>query len=224
MDLRLSPDGMNVASVVPIASMTAIGCPTTAWFAFSTASSTALIWNRCGSPEPVAVDHDLNTAYGFKDQDGRMAFYSLALDGSMREKLIDARPDVDVDQMMHIGRNNRVIGVSYATDYRRAVYFDPKMSKLAAALAKALPQHTNMQIVDANSDESKLLTLVTSSDRDPGVYYLFDRKLRRLQTFFLVRNQLEDDGPHVQEGSPADNADKIKVPGLLINTTFHPYA
>jgi hypothetical protein len=60
---------------------------------------------------PAAVDRDLNVAYGFKKLDGRLAVYSLALDGSLTEKLIYASPDVDVDGLVRIGRRNRVGGL-----------------------------------------------------------------------------------------------------------------
>jgi hypothetical protein len=68
---------------------------------------------------PVSVDHDLNVAYGFKKKDGRFALFSIALDGSLRETEIFARPDVDVDDLMRIGRRKRGVGVSYATDRRK---------------------------------------------------------------------------------------------------------
>ena len=49
---------------------------------------------------PVAIDHDLNLVYGFKKKDGRMAVYSMALDGTLSENLVYAHPDVDVDQLI----------------------------------------------------------------------------------------------------------------------------
>jgi len=164
--------------------------------------------------DPVNVDPDLDVAYGFEKKDGRLAFYSIALDGSMHKKLIYSRPDVDVDAMMRIGRRRRAIGVSYATNYRRAVYFDPEFGKLVAAFAKALPRLTNISIVDASADESKLLVFA-SSDRDPGVYYLFDRQSHQLQTFFVVRNQLE--GVKLATVKPIQYAaaDGTMIPGYL---------
>ena len=140
--------------------------------------------------EPAAVDPDLDVAYGFEKHDGRTAFYSVALDGSMRKTLVYSRPDVDVDGMMRIGRNRRVVGVSYATDYRRSAYFDPAIAKLAAELGKALGRRLNLTVIDASADENTLL-LLASSDHDPGVYYLFHRKSNQLQTFFVVRDPLE---------------------------------
>ncbi len=164
--------------------------------------------------EPTAVDPDLDVAYGFEKKDGRLAFYSVALDGSLRKTPIYDRPDVDVDGMMRIGRHRRVVGVSYATDYRRAVFFDPAIGKLAKEFAGALPAQMNITIVDASADESKLLVLA-SSDHDPGVYYLFDRKSNRLQTFFVVRNPLE--GVKLASVTPIryPAADGTMIPGYL---------
>lgn len=139
---------------------------------------------------PYAIDHDLNVAYGFKKQDGRFALFSVALDGSLQEKLIFSRPDVDVTELLHIGRRHRVVGVRYTTDYGHAVYFDPVIAKLLAALGRALPDSPMLGVVDASLDESKLL-IRGASDHDPGVYYLFDRNSHQLNTFLVVRDQLE---------------------------------
>jgi dipeptidyl aminopeptidase/acylaminoacyl peptidase len=163
---------------------------------------------------PVAIDRDLNVVYGFKKKDGRFAVYSIALDSSLQESLIYARPDVDVDGLIRIGRRRRVVGVSYATDVRKAVYFDPAIEKMAASLSKALPGHPLISIVDSSMDESKLLVLA-GGDVDPGVYYVFDRNARHLQTFLVVRSQLE--GVKLATVQPVSYpaADGTLVPGYL---------
>jgi dipeptidyl aminopeptidase/acylaminoacyl peptidase len=139
---------------------------------------------------PWAIDRDRNVAYGLRKQDGRLALFAVALDGSLREELIYARPDVDVAGIIRIGRRKRVVGVSYVTDTRNRVYFDSEIQGVAAALSKALPGLPRVSIAGASVDESKLMVIV-SSDQDPGVYYLFDRKAKQLQTFLVVRSQLE---------------------------------
>jgi dipeptidyl aminopeptidase/acylaminoacyl peptidase len=151
-------------------------------------------YNRADSSGflPEAVDYDLNVVYGFQKKDGRSAVYSISLDESPQGRLIYSRTGVDVDHLIRIGRRQRVVGVSYAdTDYRHNVYFDPDIQKLSASLSKALPGHPWFWITDASVDENKLL-IWTGSDGDPGVYYLFDRKSRELQTFLVVRSELED--------------------------------
>jgi dipeptidyl aminopeptidase/acylaminoacyl peptidase len=163
---------------------------------------------------PYAIDHDLNVVYVFKKKDGRNALYSVALDGSRQEKLLYDRPDVDVDQLIRIGRRNRVVGVSYVTDARAAVYFDPDIQKLASSLSKALPGHPPMRIVDSSLDESKLL-IFAGSDEDPGVYYIFDRKSHQLKTFLVTRDELEGVKLAVVKPVSYPAADGVMIPGYL---------
>jgi acetyl esterase/lipase len=139
---------------------------------------------------PVAVDHDLNAVYGFKKLDGRTALYTIALDGSLHEQLIYARPDVDVDSLFRIGRRKRVVGVSFVTERQHTIFFAPGFEQLTTAIHKALPPETMLRLIETSVDESKLL-YHASRDSDPGVYYLFDRKTSHLDTFMVSRSQLE---------------------------------
>jgi hypothetical protein len=139
---------------------------------------------------PVAVDHDLNVAYGFKKLDGRLALYTVTLDGNLHESLVYSNPDVDVDGVIRIGRRQRVVGAEFTTDIRRAVFFAPEIDHLITSLHKALPNQPLLRVVDASVDESTLL-VIAGSDSDPGAYYIFDRKTHQLQTFLVSRNQLE---------------------------------
>jgi dipeptidyl aminopeptidase/acylaminoacyl peptidase len=163
---------------------------------------------------PVAVDPDLNVAYGFKKQDGRLAVYTVSLDTDMREELIYANPDVDVDAVVTIGRRHHVVGVSYVTEKRTTVYLDPQIKALAASLAKALPNQPIVHVVDSSSDETRLL-IFAGSDTDPGVYYILDRKTHQLQTFLVVRGALE--GVKLASVRPVTftAADGVSVPGYL---------
>jgi dipeptidyl aminopeptidase/acylaminoacyl peptidase len=164
--------------------------------------------------EPVAIDHDANLAYGYKKLDGRRALYTLTLDGSLKEELVYARPDVDVGGLSHIGRRHRVVGVSYSDDYSHYQFLDPDFERMLASLAKALPSKPTLRVVDSSMDESKLL-IRAGSDQDPGIYYLFDKKLRQLQTLFVVRGPLE--GVKLASVKPIhyQAADGTMIPGYL---------
>lgn len=137
-----------------------------------------------------AVDSASNSAIGFTRIDGRMAAISVALDGSGRQTTLYAHPQVDVDGLIRIGRNRRVIGVSYATDYRRAVMTDPALARMVSALSRALGGKS-VQIVDTNADESMHLILATS-DTDPGQYYLYTPAQRQLRPLLSMRPELDD--------------------------------
>jgi len=162
---------------------------------------------------PFAVDHDLNVAYGFKKKDGRLALYSVKLDGSLEERLIYARPDVDVGQPIRIGRRHRVVGTSYATDVREDIYFAPELAGLVGTLSKAL-NHPALNIADSSVDESKLLVFA-GTDADPGVYYIFDRKSHELATFLVARSELEGVKLATVKAITFPAADGVEIPGYL---------
>jgi acetyl esterase/lipase len=163
---------------------------------------------------PLAVDRDLDIAYGFKKKDGRFALYTMTLDGRAEEKLIYARDDVDVGSLMQIGRHRRVVGVSYATAYRDTKYSDAGMENVAASLERALPARSGVHVVDSSVDETKLL-IYSSADIDAGVYYIFDRPARRLQTFLVSRSPLE--GVTLAKERPVNYQakDGVIIPGYL---------
>ncbi|MEA3004081.1 MAG: hypothetical protein QOH81_2869 [Sphingomonadales bacterium] len=163
---------------------------------------------------PYAVDSDLDVVYGFEKKDGRQALYSLAMDGSKGRTLIFARPDVDVDGLIRIGRRQRVVGATFITDKRQAVYFDKNLQALAASLSKALPGLPLIQFVDSSVDESKLL-LWAGSDTDPGRYYLFDKASHQLHELMLARTNLE--GARLAEQKPVTfkAADGTILPAYL---------
>ncbi|MFA6117671.1 MAG: S9 family peptidase [Sphingomonas sp.] len=164
--------------------------------------------------DPYAVDRDRNLAYGFDDKDGHTALYSIALDGSLKRDLVLARPDADIDSLVQIGRQRRVVGASYATERRQVEFFDPELRKLSAALSKALPGLPLVSFVDASTDENRLI-LFAGSDVDPGHYYLFDKKARKLDELLPTRPQLAKTvlAPVKPVSFPA--ADGTQIPGYL---------
>jgi dipeptidyl aminopeptidase/acylaminoacyl peptidase len=134
---------------------------------------------------PYVVDRDKNVVYGFESKDGLGGLYSVALDGSMTKTLLLSRPDVDVDGLIRLGRQRRVVGATYATDRRVAEFFDPDLKKLQVSLSKALPGKM-ITFVDASADENQLV-VYASSDVDPGTYYLLDRKTHAMSVIFPSR-------------------------------------
>lgn len=163
--------------------------------------------------DPYAVDPKLNVAYGFDGKDGRQALYKVSLDGSLTRELVLARPDVDVSGLVRIGRQSRVVGVSYVTDKRETEFFDPELRKLGQALGKALAGRI-VTFVDASADESKLL-LFAGGDSDPGVYYLFDKATRKLQDLAGARPQLETLKLATVKAITYPAADGTQIPAYL---------
>lgn len=163
---------------------------------------------------PVAVDSSRNVAYGFVAIDGYDAIATMALDGSGRMEAVLARGDVDVDQLIRIGRQRRVVGASYATEKREIVYFDDELKRLAERFQKALPGKPLVNIVGASADEKRLL-MIASSDVDPGTIYLFDKDKSQLSELLSVRQPLT--GRKMGQMQPVSfpAADGTLIPGYL---------
>ena len=164
--------------------------------------------------EPIAVDSGSDVAYVLKKKDGRRALYRIALDGSLKTELAHADARVDIKDVVTIGRGGRVIGATFVTDRREAIYFDPEYQKLAAALSRGLKNTPLINFISASADE-KILLIFAGSDTDPGRYYVFDRNDKSLVAIMLARPELEN----VQLGSMKSvtyrAADGTEVPAYL---------
>ncbi len=140
--------------------------------------------------QPIAVDAGLNVAYALHRLNGRLALYRMSLDGKATTALVYANPQVDVDDVIQVGRSARVIGASYVTDRRQTIFFDDAYAKLSRSLAKAVPGLPLISFVGASADENRLL-LRAGSDVNPGGYYVLDRAARAMNPILLERPGLE---------------------------------
>jgi dipeptidyl aminopeptidase/acylaminoacyl peptidase len=162
---------------------------------------------------PFAVDPQINAVYGLQKVGGRQALYRISLDGSARQELVFAHPQVDVDNVVRIGRSRRPVGASFVTDRRQTMYFDAGLKQLADALGRSLPNQ-QIDFVDSSQDESKLL-LRASSDVDPGRLYVFDRAKRQLNEIMLLRPELEGVPLAKVQSVTYRTADGSNVPAYL---------
>lgn len=140
---------------------------------------------------PAAVAPERDSVLGFENYQGRRALFEKSLADGSEPKLLLANPTADVSSLIRVGRNQRVVGVSYVTDRRFVEYFDKELGGLASALAKSLPNSPQITIQDASKDEKKLV-IYAGSDIDPGQYYLFDKDTKQLGLIMGVRSQLAD--------------------------------
>ena len=167
-----------------------------------------------GGFDPVGVDHVSNVAYGFRRTGGRTGLVQVALDGSLAETALYSHPQVDVEGVIRLGRNRRLVGVTYVLEKREASYFDPEVKRLTQALGKALPKTPLIRIMDSSEDESSLL-LWSGSDVDPGRFYVFDKATKQLRQLVLSRPEL--DGVALAPVKPVSYraSDGTMIPGYL---------
>lgn len=163
---------------------------------------------------PFAVDPAENVVYGLQKENGRFALVKRALDGSNAVTQVFSHPEVDVDGPIRLGRKQRIIGVSYATDRRYAHYFDPALARLSASLAKALPGSPVISFEGASDDEQRLL-IRAGSDVDPGRYYLLDRATKQMRPLLLTRPELDGYKLATVQSVQVKAADGALIPAYL---------
>jgi len=163
---------------------------------------------------PLAVDSDLNVAYFLRKLNGREALYRIKLDGSMAIELVYANEHVDVDDVVMANRGAKVIGVTFAEEERRTVYFDHDYETLARALSRAIPNLSQIDFGTTTADGSKVI-IHAGSDTDAGRYYVYDRTARALNEILMVRPQLESLPQATVRSVTYPAADGAQVPAYL---------
>lgn len=163
---------------------------------------------------PVAVDPQANFAYGFDSKNGFTAVFKKPLDGTGEVTEVASNPTADIDDLITIGRRDRVVGVSFATQRRTEVYFDQGLSNLRTALGSALPNSPLISFKDASTDENKLL-LYAGSDTDPGSIYVFNKQTNQLSPLLPTRPELAGITMGKMTSVTYTAADGTKIPAYL---------
>jgi dipeptidyl aminopeptidase/acylaminoacyl peptidase len=163
---------------------------------------------------PLGVDAALDAVYVLKKLNGRFALYRIKLDGSMATELVYANEQVDVDDIVWANRGSRVIGVTFAEESRRVVYFDPEYAALARSLARAIPNLPQINFGTTSADGNRVL-VHAASDADAGRYYVYDRRARGLNEILVARPQLENVPPATVRAVSYPAADGTSIPAYL---------
>jgi dipeptidyl aminopeptidase/acylaminoacyl peptidase len=163
---------------------------------------------------PLAVDPELNAAYVLRKLNGRMALYRVKLDGTLATELVYANEQVDVDDVVTANRGAKVIGVTFADERRRTVYFDPAYTAAHRRLSRAIP---NLPLIDfgATSADGNLVIVHAGSDADPGRYYVLNRATRNLNEIMLARPELENVPLANVRSVTYPAADGVEIPAYL---------
>ena len=163
---------------------------------------------------PIGVDPELNVAYSLRKLDGRYALYRVKLDGTLANELVYAHPRVDVDDVVRVSHGTRIVGLTFAEDRRRVVYFDREWERLHADLSRAIPNLPLIDIVSSSADGQRML-IHAGSDNDPGRYFLFDRSTRNLAEIIPARPELENVRLASVRSVTYPAADGTRIPAYL---------
>lgn len=140
--------------------------------------------------QALAVDATSDSLYVLRPHSGRLALFRLKLTDSPTSELVASNLRVDIDDVIRSGNGQRVIGYSFAEDKRESVYFDPEYKALSASLGRAIPNLPLIEFEETSADGNRVLVFA-GSDADPGRYFVFDKKAKKLAEVMLVRPELE---------------------------------
>ena len=163
--------------------------------------------------DPMTVDAKSDRAIGFVKIDGRLAVSAVRLDGTGRGDILFRHPEVDVDGLVRVGREQRVVGATYATDRRKMVTTDAAVASMADALSKALGGR-DVYFIDASADESQWLVWA-GSDVDAGRYYRYTPAAKQLRPLLEERPLLADQSLSPVKAIQYPAADGTMIPAYL---------
>lgn len=107
-----------------------------------------------------------------------------------------AQPMVSIDgfdfagHLLFDGRENRLIGVRYASDARATAWLSDDMKTVQARVDKKLPGLVNL-IDPAACGCSRWMVVTSYADRQPEVYWLYDRDADALDLVGRARPQID---------------------------------
>lgn len=121
---------------------------------------------------------------------GRNTTAVFAFDVSKGElgEMLAGHPRYDMGGGLLRDAERRVIGVTLFDETRQTAYFNEAAAALQASLEASFPG----QAVEFQWTRSDRALVSVYSDRSPRVYYLFDRKLRRLTELTRTNDKLDE--------------------------------
>ena len=149
----------------------------------------------------------------FDNYNGRRALFAMDLANNRKTRLVYANDHVDVLGLQGLGKYDRVVAAYYVDDKLRRYFFDKDIKKIYEMIASAFPDK-NINIVDENWNR-RFYIIFISSDTDPGIYYRFDSKERKLARIGAISTNLDKYklSPMKEISYPA--RDKTPIPAFL---------
>jgi len=144
---------------------------------------------------------------------GRFGVYRYDLNSQTIGEPIFEHPQVDVTKTQLSDDGRTVEAVYYDDDLPRVAWLTPELKALQAQVDRTFPGKVN-RILNLSRDRNRVMILSGSAD-DPGTYYIFDRKAKRMDTFAAPYEALY--GRRLSPVKPIRYAarDGLAIPGYL---------
>ncbi|NYE63681.1 dipeptidyl aminopeptidase/acylaminoacyl peptidase [Duganella sp. 1224] len=169
---------------------------------------------------PFGFSPDNRTFYAWQaEANGPTRVVSEDMTGSNR-KLIASDDHGSVDLLESGGPDNTPLMVYSAVGRPKVSYLDPANpdTALMQELARQFPDHT-VRLVNESLDQSQVLFWV-GSDRDPGAYYLYNRKANKADMLFAAMEDIEPEHMAARRPVSFKARDGLQIDGYLTLPAF----
>jgi acetyl esterase/lipase len=142
---------------------------------------------------PIAFDFDNKTLYvGASNGEDKDAIYAYDTQARKLGERLFRHPLIDLDGGLQQSlTQKKLLGLRYSAEMPATIWIDPAMERLQKAVDAGLPRTINVIGLARRSDERALV--FAHSDRDPGTYYLLDRKKPAIEELAKTREWLDPD-------------------------------
>lgn len=164
---------------------------------------------------PLGFDSDPDVLYVRALHDGRQAIFKLRIDqpDAPRESVV-ADPTFDIGGPLIYSRWLRaVVGVSYAAEGIRTVYWDKRAQAVQARIDSALPNRRN--VIVSSSHDGKRHVVVSGNAVQPAQYFIFDREHDRVVKFAESRPDVDAGKMSVPKPVTIQARDGLALHGYL---------
>lgn len=166
--------------------------------------------------EPLEFDPDGKLLYVAARRDGadRAAIVEYDVAAGAWKQAIVRHPvrDLDEDSARFVTdyRERKLLGLRYADDKPRVVWFDAARARLQASVDKALPDTVNL--IQLRGERA---VVVAFSDRNPGEAFLLDTKSLRLDRLFTYAPWIDPAAMAPMRWVTYTARDGLAIPALL---------
>jgi acetyl esterase/lipase len=141
---------------------------------------------------PIAFDGDDRTLFVASNIDrDTTAIFRYDTETRTLGELVHSDPVYDVDNVIWDEAKKKIVGVAIAAERPRVHWLDAETAALHARIDKSLPDTAN-RLLHAAPDGSRRL-ISARSDRDPGVYYLFDSATKKIEELAVLKPGIDPD-------------------------------
>ncbi len=139
---------------------------------------------------PLEFDGDNRTLFVSSDV-GRKTTAVYRYDTKTRSmgEMVFGDDTYDVSTVIYDRFKKKVVGISYDADRQRFHWLDPEMKAIQQRMEQSLPDTVHAPVQFAE-DGSKII-FYSYSDRDPGVYYIYDRKRQKVSELAVIRPKID---------------------------------